>query len=352
MKNTKLILAASILIFAVAMYSCGGETEAKNKAEVESEIRIKPVKVIKAEERTVSRSIDYSANLIPFDELFIAPASPGRIVRINVNIGDKVSAGQVLVEMDKTQLNQAKLQLSSLERDFQRFDSLIQFGGIPKQQYEQMKTQIDITRENIAFLETNTTITAPFSGIITAKFFENGELFSGAPNTQVGKAAIVILQRISPIKVVIAVSERYFPYVNKGMQIRLRSDIYPDEEFIGKIFRIHPTINPATKTFNVELEINNPKELLRPGMFARVNLELGEETAIMLPSNVVLQQIGTNQRYVFVNDNGTAKRIVVELGSRFDDLIEIVSDKIKVGDQIIVSGHSSLLDKEKISIVN
>ena len=132
--------------------------------------------------------------------------------------------------------------------------------------------------------------------IITDKYFENGELFSGAPNTQVGKAAIVILQQINPLKVIISVSERYYPIVKKGMSAILTSDVYPGETFNGKIKLIHPTINAATKTFNVEIEIPNSNEKLRPGIFARIQLDVGKEEAVVISSSSLLVQEGTNIR--------------------------------------------------------
>jgi membrane fusion protein, multidrug efflux system len=344
------ILVASLIIISSVIASCGFTNKDESKNE-EIAVKKKPVSTQTLSLDTIARSVEYSSNLLPMEELFIAPASPGRIEKIHVEIGDRVTEGQLLIEMEPTQLNQALLQLNNLERDFERFDSLIQFGGIPKQQYDQVKTQLDVTRENVDFLRRNTRITADFNGVITGKYFENQELFAGAPNTQVGKAAIVVLQQINPIKAVIAVSEKYFPVVKKGMKVKLKSEIYPEITFDGEIFRIHPTINPASKTFNVEVKINNNKELLRPGMFSRIELEFNQEPAIILPANVVLQQLGTNERYVFLRVNGKAQRVQVKIGKRFDDRLEIISDELKQGDEIIISGHNNLLDKDEIEVV-
>jgi membrane fusion protein, multidrug efflux system len=348
-----LIKLGLVMSFAFVLWSCdsaGGKDNADdNDSDVES--RIKPVKTVTLAEQTISRSFEYSANLTAYEELYLAPSTPGRIVKIYPQVGDRVPKGQLLVEMDPTQLNQAIMQLSSLERDFERFDSLIKFGGIPQQQYDQLKTQLDITKQNVEFLRENTNIKAPFNGIIASRHFEDGELFSGAPNTQMGKAAILVVQQINPIKATIAVSERLFPEIKTGMSVSLRSDIYPDEEFEGKIFRIHPTINPASKTFNVEVKVPNSKELLRTGMFARINLELGQTPGILVPSNVVLQQQGTNERYVFLRVNGKAQKVSVNIGNRYDDNLEIISDKLKPGDEIIITGHSNLLDGDLIEVV-
>lgn len=353
MKAKYLTIAILVIAVAITAISCGSESKAKTdkeKSDQDSQ-RVRNVKVMTLSVEEIGRDIDYSANLIANEEVYLAPATPGRIIRVYPEIGDRVGAGQLLVQMDPTQLNNAVLQLASLEKDMARFDTLIEYGGISKQQYDQMKTQVEVTRLNVDLLKTNTNLSAPFSGIVTAKYFENGELFSGAPNTQVGKAAVVILQQINPIKAVISVSEKYYPVVKKGMKVIVKSDIYPNKEFEGKISLIHPTINSATKTFNIEILVTNNEELLRPGMYAKVNMEFAKESAMLVPSSAVLQQMGTNNRYVFLYDNGTAKRVEVVIGKRFDEKIEISSDQINEGSVLIISGHAGLVDGAKVKIV-
>lgn len=350
MKTKNLLPIIFFLSAGLLAMSCGSGSKAKTDAESEESTKVKSVKVITLNEEEVSRAIDYSANLVAYEEVYLAPATPGRIVRVYPEIGTRVYAGQTMVQMDPTQLNNAILQLSGLEKDMQRFDTLIQFGGVSKQQYDQFKTQYDVTKANVDLLRTNVTLAAPFSGVITAKYFENGELFSGAPNTQVGKAAIVVIQQISPIKAVISVSEKYYPLVKKGLPVVIKSDIYSDRIFEGKISLIHPTINAATKTFNVEIEVANKEELLRPGMFASVNMEFAKEKAMVVPAVSVLTQRGTNNRYVYIYDNGTARRVDVHIGKRFDDKIEVISDGLKLNDQLIVAGHNNLIDGAKVTI--
>ena len=333
------------------MISCKFEKNKKEQTSTVSE-RVRNVKVIEILQQTISRDVDYPANLVPNEELYLAPATPGRILRVNAKIGDKITEGKLLIEMDPTQLNTAELQLINLEKDLKRLDTLIRYGGVSQQQYDQMKTQVNVTRENIELLRTNVQLRAPFSATVTGKYFENGELYSGAPNTAIGKAAVLILQQTNPIKAVISVSEKYYPVVKNGMEIKLKNEIYPDKEFKGIVSLIHPTINSSTKTFNIEIQIPNNQELLRPGMYAKVNIEFGKEPAIVVPSSAVLQQLGTNTRYVFLYENGIAKKVIVKLGKRFDDKVEIISHEIKTNDKLIVVGHSNLDDGSKVKLHN
>ncbi|MDR2011361.1 MAG: efflux RND transporter periplasmic adaptor subunit [Bacteroidales bacterium] len=351
--KTRNLLAVLLIISAGMIFTSCGSSDAKNKSTdsgINDANRVRPVKIMELSEEVVSRDVEYPANLTANEEVYLAPSTPGRIIRINAEIGDKVRAGQLLVQMDPTQLNTTELQLISLEKDMQRFDTLIQYGGVSQQQYDQMKTQVDVTRANYELLATNTNLSAPFSGTITGKYFENGELYSGSPNTQAGKAAIVVLQQTSPIKAIISVSEKYYPVVKAGMPVSLTTEIYPDQIFEGKISLVHPTINSATKTFNVEIQVPNASELLRPGMYAKVNLELGQESALVVPSTAVLQQLGTNIRYVFLYENGSAKKVIVKLGKRFDDKIEIISDQIKGNDKLIIAGHTNLDNGSKVEV--
>jgi RND family efflux transporter MFP subunit len=158
--------------------------------------------------------------------------------------------------------------------------------------------------------------------------------------------------QINPLKVNVGISEQYYPLIKKGMKAEITADVYTNEKFTGTIFRIAPTINPATRSFVAEIEIPNSKELLKPGMFVRVSMNLGEVETFVVPASTVLLQEGTNVRYVFIEEQGVAKRIEVVLGKRFDDRVEIISENLKEGDRIISEGQSRLLNADKIEIAN
>ena len=343
----KVIYPALIGTLCLLAVGCG---QKKDDAKEET-ATVEKVKVMRLEELHVARTIEYPSTLVAFEENHLVPASPGRIEKIFVEIGSRVSKGQMLVQMDRTQLYQAEIQLQNLATDFRRMDTLNKVGSISKQAYDQMKTQYDIAKSNIEFLSENTKLVAPFSGVISGKYFENGEMYSGSPNTAAGKAAIVSLVQINNLKAIVSIPESYFPLVKTGMNIEMTCDIYANQTFEGSIFRIHPTIDANSRTFQVEVKIPNGKELLRPGMFCRVNLELGEDQALMIPAYAVLKLQGSNERYVFVDENGKAKRVNVTLGKRYDDQIEIISNGVKKGDRIIVLGQSRLFDGVDIEVV-
>ncbi|MBN1387776.1 MAG: efflux RND transporter periplasmic adaptor subunit [Bacteroidales bacterium] len=344
-----------IALLTVVATGCNQQNQAGRLAGTDAELTNEKEIVVRTqalELSTIARTIDYTATIEAFEEVHLAPASPGRVDNIFVEPGDRVSEGQKLFAMDQTQLHQAEIQLGNLKTDLQRLSSLLETGDIPQQQYDQLKTQVEVTESNVKFLRENTVIYAPFSGVVTGKYFENGEMYSGAPNTVAGKAAIVTLMQVNPVKAVVNISEQYMPLVKEGMDATIISDVFPDDKFKGTVSLVYPTIDPMTRSFEVEITVPNSNFKLKPGMFIRVSMFLGEEEAFVVPSNVVLQQEGTNNRYIFVDRNGIAKRYQVKIGKRYDEMLEIISDDLAVGDMLVVDGQTKLTDNDKINVVN
>jgi membrane fusion protein, multidrug efflux system len=347
---------SAILIISLLLSGCGSKSStdtatasAPSANDVKAAI---PVKVMELSKSRISRTIDYTATIIPFEEVNMAPSTPGRIDKIYVEAGDRVKKGDNLFLMDRTQLYQMKLQLANLEKDLNRLDTLLKSGSTKQQQYDQMKVQYDVTKTNVEFMEQNTLLKAPFNGVITGKYFEDGEMYSGAPASPTGKAAVVTLMQINPLKVVVNISEQYYPLIHKGMKAELSADVYEGKNFNGVVYRVAPTINPATRSFSVEIEVPNNNEILKPGMFVRVSMDLGEVETFVVPSNTVMMQEGTNTRFVFLAREGVAERVEVTLGKRFDDKFEILTDKIKTGDKIITDGQARLINGDKIEVEN
>lgn len=310
-----------------------------------------PVKVLPIAKTKIARTIDYTSTVLPYEEVNMVPSTPGRIEKIFVETGDKVNKGDQLFLMDRSQLYQLKLQLANMQKDLSRLDTLLKVGSAKQSDYDQMKTQRDVLETNVEFMEKNTLLKAPFSGVVTGKYFENGEMYSGAPNTQSGRSAIVTLMQVNPLKLNVAISEQFYPLIRIGMKANVTADVYPGEVFTGTVFRKSPTINSATRSFITELELPNRKDLLKPGMFIRVSMDLGEVETYVVPAATVLVQEGTNIRYVFVDENDVAKRIEVLIGKRFDDMLEIESVLLKDGDKLVTEGQSKLIDGDKIEVI-
>lgn len=335
------IFRITLMFFLTAFVaSCGSKKDGSDKAEAE---RVENVKVTPLNEITVAREIKLSTILEGYETVNIAPSVTGNIEKINVEVGDRVNQGQLLVRMDQTQLNTTRLTLSNVSVEYNRVKTLHETGTVSHQAYDQAKLAYDQTMENLEFLEANTIVKAPFSGVISERNYEDGELYSGSP--------ILVLTQTHMLKALISISETYVPLVKEGMVLVVESDVYPDEKFSASIEIVYPTIEPTTHSFQAKLKILNPENKLRPGMFVRTTMKLGEVTAIMVPYQAVLKLAGSNERYVFVNDNGVAKRVRVKLGKRFDEQIEILSDELNPGDQLVTAGQARLIEGVKLNVV-
>mgnify|MGYP003294799838 CR=1 FL=1 len=319
------------------LVACAGN-EKKDAVEL-----IQQVETSAVARTTVNRVVDLSTTLQGYLTQNVAPSITGRIEHIFTEVGTNVTQGQMLVQMDQNQLNTTKLTAANLAVELQRMETLRETGAVSQQALDQTKLSYDQTVESLAFLEKNTNVKAPFAGVISAKNYEDGELYSGQP--------ILVLNQINVLKALIAVSESYFPYVKKGMRVDVKSELYPGEVFPATVEIVYPTVDAATHTFQLKLKINNPSLKLRPGMYVLTTMSLGEVQTLVVPYSSVLKMTGSNDRYVFVADGNVAKRVFVKMGQRYNEMIEVTDTELKDGDRIVTLGQAKLVDGARINVV-
>lgn len=323
---------------ALAFIACSNSNKTLEQID-----RVEQVRTMVLQPREIEREISVSTNLQGYLTQNVAPSLTGKIEHIYREVGDKVSAGADLVRMDQTQYKTTKISLANLEIEKNRIEQLLKTGSATQQQYDQITAQYNSTKEQLDFLQTNTYVKAPFSGVISAKTYEDGELYSGQP--------ILVLTQISKLKALVAIPESYFPQFKEGMKLTLTSEIYPNEVFPATVEVVYPTIDATSHTFQVKIVVPNGKELLRPGMYVTTTIGLGKANTIVVPYQAVEKLVGANERYVFLNDNGVAKRVSVTLGQRFDQDIEIIAPEIVPGVEMVTVGQHKLIDGVKINIV-
>lgn len=334
----KILTSLSALALILTLSACSEEQTTVQEVE-----KVEKVQVMKLTATEIEREVVLPSTLEGYDNMKVSTSVSGIIDEILVDVGDKVSKGQLLVKMDPTQYTTTKLQYANLGVEMGRMDALKEAGSISQQIYDQTKTQYNQLKEQLALYETNTFVRADFAGVISARNFEPGELCAGQP--------ILQLTQINKLKAYINVQENYFPYLKKGMKLTLTSDIYPGKTFPASVEVVYPTIDPSSHTFSVKVLIPNASEVLRPGMYVTTSIPVGKVQGLLVPYQSVLKLIGSNERYVFVNNNGVAKRVKVELGKRYDRDIEIISEELKEGDELVVVGQGRLVDGVKLEIV-
>src|SRR5574344_247812 len=231
-KNTMLI--ALVVVFA----SCGKTEKAADSTDMKAEERVEQVQTSPLEKQTISRELELSTTLQGYETMNVAPSLTGKIEHIFVEVGASVSKGQMLVRMDQNQYNTTKLTYANLGVELARMEALKESGTISQQTYDRTKLSHDQTKENLDFLEKNTYVRASFSGVISAKNYEDGELYSGQP--------ILVLTEIGTLKALINIPESYFPVIKSGMRVSISTDIYPGQAFPANIEMIYPTIDKGT----------------------------------------------------------------------------------------------------------
>ena len=344
MNKTIRIATVALAIFGLA--ACGGSKKDDNKAATTTKKEAEKVQVLTLQSERIAKTLELSATLEGYETMNISPSITGHIEHIYVEVGSRVQKGSMLVRMDQTQLNTTRINLASTKTELDRVSALKASGSISEQVYDQTKAAYDQLVESERFQNENTFVKAQFPGVISAKNFEDGEMYTGAP--------ILTLTQISRLKAIINIPETYFPLVKTGMKVDIESDIFPGTTFPATIEIVYPTIDPASHTFQAKLSIPNASEKIRPGMYVRTHLAIGEVDAIVVPYQSVLKLTGSNDRYVFVNEEGTARRVAVTLGQRYDDRIEVIpveAGAIKAGDQLVVTGQARLVDGDKLEIV-
>lgn len=333
MKKTILYSLAALTLMACS----------KTTTTTEEQERVEQVSTTVLQPREIEREISVSTNLQGYLTVNVAPSLTGKIEHIYCEVGDKKQKGQDLVRMDQTQYKTTKISFANLEIEKQRLELLLTTGSATQQQYDQIMAQYNSTKEQLDFLQTNTYVKAPFNGVISAKNYEDGELYSGQP--------ILVLTQIDKLKALVAIPESYFPLFKPGMKLTLTSEIYPDQKFPATVEVVYPTIDASSHTFQVKIVIPNSKQLLRPGMYVTTTIGLGKANAIVVPYQAVEKLVGANDRYVFINENGVAKRVSVTLGQRFDQEIEIIAPEIVPGVEMVTTGQHKLVDGVKINVV-
>jgi len=206
-----------------------------------------------------------------------------------------------------------------------------------------MKTQVNVAEQSIANLDKNTKLLSPIDGVVTQRNFDNGDLATGMP--------ILVVMQIQPVKILINISEEFFPQVKIGTPVQISVDVYEGKTYSGKVSLIYPTIDPGTRTFQAQVSIGNANSEIRPGMFARARVDFGTKERVVVPDKAVIKQAGTNDKYVYVLNGDVVTYTKVELGKRVGSIYEVNSG-LEVGQKIVIAGQSKLIDQSKVKVVD
>ena len=330
-------VAAAVMMIA----SCGNTTK---KEAAETVVADPTVSVEQVFVRAVPQEAVYTSTVQPFAKNNIAPQSGNRIAKIHAEIGDFVTKGQVVAEMDQVQLQQAELQMKNNEIEYNRLKGLYDAGGLSQSDLDAIELGYKVSKTQYENLLENSVLRSPIDGVITARNYDVGDMYAMS-------APLFTVEQIVPVKLLVGVSESDYSKVKKGDDVTVVADAIPEKTFYGKINRIYPTVDPATRTFTVEVKIDNKYKTLRPGMFVRAKVNFGSNNNVVIPDMAVVKQQGSGERFVYVlNEDGTVTYKKVVLGRRMGAEYEVL-EGLNDGDRVVTGGQIRLKDGIKV-IVN
>lgn len=333
------IIAGAVVLAA----SCGNNGKKTETAPAVVEEVAPSVAVAQVFEREVPQMATYTSTVQANVKNNIAPQSGNRIKEIKADIGDFVKKGQVLAKMDKIQLQQAELQMKNNEIEYNRLKGLYEVGALSKSDLDAIELAYKVSKTSYENLLENSVLRSPVEGVITARNYDEGDMYTMT-------APLFVVEQIVPVKLLVAISESDYSKVHKGDEVEIVADALTGKVFTGKINKIYPTIDPATRTFTVEIVVSNPKKDLRPGMFARVTVKFGVNNNVVIPDVAVVKQQGSGERFVYVlNEDGTVTYQKVVLGRRMGTEYEVL-EGLSNGATIVTGGQIRLKDGIKVAV--
>jgi RND family efflux transporter MFP subunit len=387
---------ACVVAIALASGGCAKTDTAQARGR---DAAAKPVKVETVSQETVKRAVDLVGTLAAVDQVTISSEADGKVSRILADLGDRVKAGQPLIQVDreKQQYNfdqqrasleralaqlgapdpqhlpepektpdvqKANADLAQAKQAYDRASQLFKRTLIPQQTLDDAATTLqskqasyDLSLQNAKNLRASiqaseasmkladrqlrdTEIRAPFDGVVEKRLVNIGELVK----TQMPVMAVV---RLDPLKVVAEIPEKMAPWIKDGQAVELHVDAYPDRAFTGKVSRISPAVNTATRAFPFEALVPNQDATLKPGTFARVHIESGKvDTVLTLPYSSMQYRYGVNRVFVIDGDKLTAHEL--KIGERLGDRVEILSG-VSAGDRVAANDVDKLTDGLKVT---
>jgi RND family efflux transporter MFP subunit len=391
--------AAVLLLSSLAASACSKSESAQARGRDDT---AKPVKIEMVGEETVTRSLEVVGTLAAVDDVTVSSEADGIVSRIHHDLGDRVRAGDVLVELDREKaeynleqqraalartlaqygapdpqhlppsektpdVQKAAADLAQAKQSYDRANQLFKRTLVPQQTLDDAATALqskqasyDSSLQNAKNLQASiaaadaamkladrqlrdTYIRAPFDGYVQRRFVNLGQLVKGS-GTPVPVMSVV---RIDPLRVIGEIPEKMVPWIAVGQPVEIHVDAYPDKAIAGKMSRISPAVNSATRAFPFEALVPNDGALLKPGTFARLSVRTNKADKVLtLPYSALQYRYGVNRVFVVAGDHLVAKELRV--GERLGDRIEIVSG-VGAGEPVAMTDVDKLVDGLKVS---
>ncbi len=324
----------------------------KNKQEAaKTEIYVTTIKSVGV---SFTPSLNLSGNVKAFQEANLGATLPGRVEKLYFHEGSEVKKGALVAELSGELLTQAEAEYNALQKDFDRVSRLEEKGSISRMEYDHLKARLDASDAKVKMMKKNTEVIAPFPGTVAEVYVHEGENFTLIPSVDAQNMSvsngIVKLMQTDPVKVCIEVGEKDLQGIHMGQKVSITADAYQGKTFEGKINYIKPYLSSASRTATVEVLVNNPGHVLKPGMYASTDIEMPGRTGVAIPISCIYRQPGTANEYVFTLENGTAHRVPIKQLQTLND--RVIVEGISADQEIINAGKARIEDGMHVNVKN
>ncbi len=351
--NTKIkLISLCMVIIALVLgfYSCNNTKSDGQNSETGIIATSYSVSIVKASKKDITDSFSQVGTIVAYNDVAIVSETSGRIVKVTAEVGDYKPAGYVLVEVD-SELREAAYKAANVtyekaKKDLERYEALYKEGSISDSQIEQARwsyqaaeSQYIVARRQLS----DTKITTPISGIVTARYVNIGSMVMGAPQS----TPIANVVDISRLKVKVSVSEKDVIRLKVGEPVEVTTDVFPEDVFQGSIFSISSKGDDG-HTYPVEVVLKNSKQQLKAGMFGRVMFTpKSAGNLVIVPRACIVGSVKNASLYVVENDKAKLRSVVT--GKEAGTDIEVLSG-LQEGEQVVLNGQNNLSDNAPVII--
>jgi membrane fusion protein (multidrug efflux system) len=358
-------ISMRLMLLGMLLLVLSGCDDNGNNAKKTSQSIPIPVKVVSLAKGKLVDSISSTGNLEGSEKAAISPKISGIMEEVLVREGNVLNKGDVLARFDdddfrlqvkqvEAGLAQAKANFKNAEIELARKEELLKEQAIPqglydtfKARYEMAKAQRESAEVTLALAKQNladTIVRSPISGVVDYRGIEPGEYYM----TMSGKPIFRVVT-INPIRTKFTLPEKYAGRAKVGQRVKISVDAFPGESFLGEVSVVNPSVDPISRTFNLEALIPNPDHRLKPGFFASVELIFWEKPDVFAVSQAIIGE-NDGKYYLFVVEDGKAVKREVFLGVKANSYVELVTG-VEVGDLIVISGYEGLSDGRTVAII-
>lgn len=308
-----------------------------------------PVEAVTIAAESLDTGLATVGSLRADESVVVRPEVAGRITRIHFTEGGRVQAGQPLVSLDTATagaaLREAEANLANSRSAATRASELVGEQLIARSDYDNVRAQRAVDEARVASARaaiSKMTLRAPFSGQIGLRSVSVGEYVNAGQD-------LVTLVRLDPIEVDFSVPETRLGSLRTGQPVLVEVDAFPGERFGGEVVAIDPVIDPNSRSVKLRAQVANPDHRLRPGQFARVQLQSRADLQALLVPEQALMQSG-EERFVYTVVDGKAKRTVVQTGTRVPGKVEVTAG-LSPGDVVITAGQAKPMMSDGMAVM-